>query len=57
MTTAEIKKRIEELEQNIFILECKDRWNSNDYLHSAKMIEEKHDLIRELNRRIRCGEE
>ena len=57
MTTAEIKERIAKLEQNIFILECKDRWNSNDYLDSSKMVAEKYELIKELNRRIECGEE
>ena len=57
MTTAEIKKRIEELEQDIFILDCKDRWNRNDYLESSKMVAEKYELIKELNRRIECGEE
>ena len=57
MTTAKIKKRIEELEQDIFILDCKDRWNRNDYLDSSKMVSEKYELIQELNRRIECGEE
>ena len=56
MTTAEIKERIAKLEQNIFILECKDRWNRNDYLDNDKMVAEKHDLMQEMNRRIESGE-
>ena len=57
MATTEIKKRIEELEQSIFILECKDRWNRSDYLDYDKMVAAKHDLMQELNKRIECGEE
>ena len=57
MTIAEIKERIAKLEQNIFILECKDRWNRSDYLDYDKMVAAKHDLMQELNKRIECGEE
>ena len=41
MTTNE---RIEKLEMQIFVLECKDHWNTKDYEDYAKMNAELREL-------------
>ena len=48
MTKMEITKRMEELEDKMFILEMKDRWNAKDYENKNKMFGEWLDLKHKL---------
>ena len=48
MTKAEIRKRIEEIENKRFCLAMKDRWNANDYATDANWLNE----LRELNKAL-----
>lgn len=40
----DINKRIEELEESIFYLHMKDRWNNQDYLMMNRMQIELNEL-------------
>lgn len=39
-----IKERIAELERNIFMLDMKDRWSTEDYATSRRWYEELREL-------------
>ena len=51
MTTNEIKERIAELERQIFFLDMKDRWDTNDYIIQNKRHAEVRQLKQELTQR------
>ena len=50
MTKEEIKKRIDELEDDIFFLAMKDRWNKRDYELDTKWNNELKELKKELEK-------
>lgn len=48
MTNAEKIARYNELQRYIFLLDCKDRWDRNDWDLMDKMRKEKHQIRQEL---------
>lgn len=50
MTKAELKERIETLENERFYLNMKDMWTARDYQKDAKLTEEIRKLKKELEK-------
>ena len=50
MTKEQIEKRIEDLEYRRFILDMKDRWDSDDYKTDREWSDEIFRLKKELNK-------
>ena len=48
MTREEILNRMEEIENDRFLLAMKDYWNNRDYETDQKWLDEYHALTREL---------
>ena len=47
MTTEQRVARINELNKQIFYLECKDRWTSADHAEHRRMCEERRTLAKQ----------
>lgn len=43
-----MRERIEQIDNQLFYLNMKDRWNSNDYEYDRQLRQERRTLIKKL---------
>ncbi len=52
MKKLEIEKRLEEIEDHIFLIEMIDRWTTEDDKCFCRLVEERNDLLSQLERLV-----
>lgn len=45
-----MRERIEQIDSQLFYLNMKDRWNSNDYEYDRQLRQERRTLIKKLEK-------
>ena len=45
-----MRERIEQIDNQLFYLNMKDRWNSNDYEYDRQLRQERRTLIKKLEK-------